>query len=55
MTLVTAFDQCTSSVVTHDRLGVSNIVLRFVLFIWFKNLTAHRYLYKRAKIVKIDM
>ena len=55
MTVIVTLDHCALSENVHSRLSVSITVLRFVLFIWNKNLATHAYLYKRAKIVKIDM
>jgi len=54
-TAITALDNCTSSEKKENILGALNVGLHFFFLIWNKNMAAHSYLYRRAKIIQIDI
>jgi len=55
ITTITALGNCTSSEKKENILGALNVGLHFFFLIWNKDMATHSYLYRRAKIIQIDM
>jgi hypothetical protein len=55
VTLATVQNACTTSKKSQNTFGTLIVGLRFFFFIWNKNMAVHSYLYRRAKIIQIDM